>query len=598
MTIDLNQSQDVLRLKEDIDSLVRLDRVQDWQRRFSRWQISARKPGGYYEVRDLAGSGGAPDRGYYLTNLVLQGGGTLGLAHAGFIAGLEQGNFRFPGVAGTSAGAIVAMGLLVMRKQDISNGVADKVRDLVDQIPMDMFVDGPRVIRRLVKRLAARRSIRLPLFWPALFESFARLKNKRGLNSGEVFERWMKNILVEYGIIETADLERLMDGIAKDLSASKIGDQKPFERQNRPIEKNDVFKIISTAMPTGSKFCLPRDLKYLDPEYRELSPAKLVRKVQTKLSEITHVCIDSDELQFRIQSLHEHLTSRRIAEEMDTPTYLFRLNSFLSRAGARAEKVQEVSRVHCEYVLEHTTVEVERIHARINDLIASATGDEFAEVRKTTQRMNDQKKTRLLDTIKVAKSAVESMAARLEEFQQTICGKACYNWISSLAKNVSLQIEKDRYMRWMPVAVAALTTLLAKAVLSLHDTAVFQGHTNAILLSVFLIAFYFSRSFGHKNREKIMEDVNRQTKDDVRRVLSPLVDAKKGKMKSYDSDFEFEPIPLAMLGKMAMPEFPHLQSEILRVKDRGNTNLLVRLWEDGIAILNDKRLNFRAVRAS
>jgi predicted acylesterase/phospholipase RssA len=55
-----------------------------------------------------------------LTHLVLQGGGTLGIAHLGFLYGLEQAGVRFVGTAGTSAGAIVALMLAAAEAEPVS----------------------------------------------------------------------------------------------------------------------------------------------------------------------------------------------------------------------------------------------------------------------------------------------------------------------------------------------------------------------------------------------------------------------------------------------------------------------------------------------
>ena len=53
-------------------------------------------------------SGNGERKRLYLSNIVFQGGGVLGLAHVGFLAGLERAGIRCAGAAGTSAGAIVA----------------------------------------------------------------------------------------------------------------------------------------------------------------------------------------------------------------------------------------------------------------------------------------------------------------------------------------------------------------------------------------------------------------------------------------------------------------------------------------------------------
>src|SRR5687767_2750786 len=76
-------------------------------------------------------------------DLVLEGGGVLGIAHVGAISVLEQQGYSFPRVAGTSAGAIV--GSLVaagMRHQELGELMRKldyrKFRDkgMLDHVPL------------------------------------------------------------------------------------------------------------------------------------------------------------------------------------------------------------------------------------------------------------------------------------------------------------------------------------------------------------------------------------------------------------------------------------------------------------------------------
>jgi len=51
----------------------------------------------------------ADGREYQFADLVLEGGGTLGIALVGYIHALEQAGVRFLGMGGSSVGAIVAL---------------------------------------------------------------------------------------------------------------------------------------------------------------------------------------------------------------------------------------------------------------------------------------------------------------------------------------------------------------------------------------------------------------------------------------------------------------------------------------------------------
>ena len=252
-------------------------------RTFSPWTIRAnrgRNPKSPYMLDYGAPEDGRPDGHYFLTNLVLQGGGTLGLAHAGFIRGLEIAGFRFPGIAGTSAGAILVMGGFAARGDNILNEMSDTVHQIINDAPMADFVDAPRQIRRLLKRYASGRSIMHPVFWLGAWQAVRRMLTRRGLNPGHFFEEWTGDRLRDMGIRTVDDLRQLADTVAADLCAAGTrGRKNPFTKAaNREgIRGTDIFKMISVAMPTGMKFTLPEDLPLLDTEYGDVTPARLLR---------------------------------------------------------------------------------------------------------------------------------------------------------------------------------------------------------------------------------------------------------------------------------------------------------------------------------
>ncbi|MDC0116052.1 patatin-like phospholipase family protein [Octadecabacter sp.] len=275
MPFDITQTYDIRTLTAEIDELAEDGRVRQRFDAFSRWRIYPGQNGKVYQLRSANCPHRPDDEGYYLTNLVLQGGGTLGLAHAGFIFGLERAGFRFPAIAGTSAGAIVAAGLFAARGNNILAETGPTLVDLVGDVPMDTFVDGPRTIRRIVRRFAAKRSIKHPMYIPGLFATFRQLLRKRGINSGLAFEMWMSKTLTELGLSKTNHFTTRMKTIAHDLAAADCPDGlNPFSSN---LDPDTMLKLISTAMPTGMKFALPRDLRLLHPEYADVSPARMVR---------------------------------------------------------------------------------------------------------------------------------------------------------------------------------------------------------------------------------------------------------------------------------------------------------------------------------
>ena len=236
--------------------------------------------------RQNAAHDGPPVR---LCNLVLQGGGTLGLAHAGFVAGLECAGIRFAGLAGTSAGSILAMGIAGIRGDDIMRETYPKLVQITDTVPMDHFIDGPRPIRVLIKRALKGHPILMPQHWGGVISALLRLRDRRGLNHGTAFEKWLEGVLSELGCATIADLYQALDRIWDDLS--DLTKLRPHGKQGEPTlrvppEQDEalnthpgavLLQLITMAMPVGLKFQLPQDLLYLSPEYQAISPARLVR---------------------------------------------------------------------------------------------------------------------------------------------------------------------------------------------------------------------------------------------------------------------------------------------------------------------------------
>jgi len=73
-------------------------------------------------------------RGGGQADLVLSGGGVLGIGHAGAVSVLQARGYRFPRIAGTSAGSIVG----ALLAAGIS---ARRLRELVQTVDYGRFLD-------------------------------------------------------------------------------------------------------------------------------------------------------------------------------------------------------------------------------------------------------------------------------------------------------------------------------------------------------------------------------------------------------------------------------------------------------------------------
>ncbi|HET8694742.1 MAG TPA: patatin-like phospholipase family protein, partial [Aquabacterium sp.] len=95
-------------------------------------QLKALKAKQYSDVID--------SQGQQYIDLVLEGGGTLGIALLGYIHVLEEAGLRFIGIGGTSAGAVSAVALAAAAKPSESR--MQPLMEILANMPMSSFVDG------------------------------------------------------------------------------------------------------------------------------------------------------------------------------------------------------------------------------------------------------------------------------------------------------------------------------------------------------------------------------------------------------------------------------------------------------------------------
>lgn len=225
-----------------------------------------------------------------LCHLSLQGGGMHGAAHVGFIAGMEAAGVRFAGVAGASAGAIVATALVCARGSSIYNSVSEPLLELMNKVPGETFIDGPGPIRSVIKQaLRSARGLKLR-HWPGLWQAYQRLMRLRGLNPGIAFEVWMEDLLRQHFDVATVkDLDKILAHQFRDIlvavkpdqakSADRFSDKQGEDLAS--ITENRfsgyVLKLMASAVPVGLKCQFPEDLWAFRLERDQISPAHLVR---------------------------------------------------------------------------------------------------------------------------------------------------------------------------------------------------------------------------------------------------------------------------------------------------------------------------------
>jgi NTE family protein len=217
-------------------------------------------------------SGQGPDTLQYV-DLVMEGGGVLGIALVGYCYILEQANLRFLGIAGTSAGAINATLLAAMDTP--SQPKSPKIIRALATVPMGSFVDGDSDAQDLVHtflKVSAKEE-------PSLLDKVKivakgvqvvdNLEEQLGLNPGLAFERWITDQLDGVGIHTTAQLRQRLNTLPPDLR---------LRATDAPLtDPGAELVVIAADLTTKSKVQFPRMAElYWDPPDK-VHPARYVR---------------------------------------------------------------------------------------------------------------------------------------------------------------------------------------------------------------------------------------------------------------------------------------------------------------------------------
>ncbi|WP_375419529.1 patatin-like phospholipase family protein [uncultured Hymenobacter sp.] len=221
-------------------------------------QVAAR---GSWQVSDIV-----DEAGHQYVDLVMEGGGVLGIALVGYGYVLEQLGVRFLQVGGTSAGAINA--LLLAAAGSVQ---AAKTEWLLQQLisqDWQTFVDGDEDARDFVRVIVENGRL-LRYLWKGA-QVLDNLTQDFGLNPGHVLHDWLRRVLDEWGISTVADLRRLRTLTAADGLRRRDG--RPYVPE-QPIR----VALVAADVTTESKVVFPEmaNLYYAAPE--QVHPADFVR---------------------------------------------------------------------------------------------------------------------------------------------------------------------------------------------------------------------------------------------------------------------------------------------------------------------------------
>lgn len=206
------------------------------------------------------------EEGNQYVELVMEGGGVLGVALIGYNFVLEQMGLRFFSLAGTSAGSINA--LLLAGMGDVSKPKAEKLVDVLANKNLMEFVDGDSDAQDFVEAIVKGASI-MKMIWKGV-QVVDNIRDDIGLNPGNDFLNWMADILKKNGVKNVADLDKNFGTVPAGL--------KIREGIGRTIDGlKPRFTVIAADLSTETKVEFPRMAPLYWEDFESVNPAIFVR---------------------------------------------------------------------------------------------------------------------------------------------------------------------------------------------------------------------------------------------------------------------------------------------------------------------------------
>ena len=204
-------------------------------------------------------SDSAKNKRVYFVDLVMEGGGMLGLALVGYTYILELHNIRFRAVAGTSAGAINALALSAAGSPNEVK--SRKIAEILEDTNFAAFVDGPWFVKSSLKIMSSKCHWAYKLatrFIQHVLSIFYLVKHK-GLNKGENFQHWMSKVLQEMrfegvGATSLKELKKRWS-LPGNLTVHTPNGVLPAERYN----SFGALAIVSSCLTAGQQVTFPKD---------------------------------------------------------------------------------------------------------------------------------------------------------------------------------------------------------------------------------------------------------------------------------------------------------------------------------------------------
>jgi NTE family protein len=199
-------------------------------------------------------------------DLVMGGGGVLGIALVGYTYVLEEIGIRFLRIGGTSAGSINAVGLAAVGlPQDKKS---DRLIAELANVDIWSFADGSASARELVRDYV-KGSSTLELGWDAA-RAYRAFASRLGLHPGDTFQEWLAGVLERAGITTFRELTTRLRTVPPGL---RIRDKELLDEKGAGAE----LAVVATDIATETKAVLPRmaALYWSNPD--DLNPAIFAR---------------------------------------------------------------------------------------------------------------------------------------------------------------------------------------------------------------------------------------------------------------------------------------------------------------------------------
>ena len=205
-------------------------------------------------------------QGHQYVDLVMEGGGVLGIALVGYTYALEQVGIRFRHVGGTSAGAINA--LMVAALGTPGQPKSQEVLEVLAELNLFSFVDGGCRAQHFIRAVVERAGRCRKLWWGSLL--VRKVWHDLGLNPGDAFLDWLTAQLNEAGVETLADLRGRMTCPTLYL---RNGDGTELPEEDRAGK----LRVVAADVTTNTKAVFPKmaGLYWQDP--CNVSPAQFVR---------------------------------------------------------------------------------------------------------------------------------------------------------------------------------------------------------------------------------------------------------------------------------------------------------------------------------